>query len=394
MLAQLASRPLKGRGFRLPLAYLLRRTRALKTCKSCGFHNIDNEEACLRCGAVLDAEKAFEANAFAESRVDAKPGAIRAAKDRVLASTGRARIRMGRAVRGLRPEKVDRAESVSDRKIFRAAFLGLIPGCGQLYNRQPKKAFYFALVWFAGAAACAISFYEPYANYVLYAYLAWILYAFHDGFITAIEINRRYWTYRRSATAYVGWVFLLGMAMIVANFVLSFTFLKFRYMTETELAPTIAQRDRLGIDIWSYRFREPRVGEIVFYDPGTITLDMVKNFYVSDPTNGFERIVGGPGQVFERRNGEFFLDGVAVPEQRGPIYSDELRADFSLKAPYNHYIILRTYMGTQTIAVTFPKMNEARTVHNWTEASLIHRDDIFGRVWFTYYPPPHRRFFE
>ena len=366
----------------------------MKTCKSCGTHNTEIEEKCFKCGALLDAERAYEANALAESRLEGKGGALESGKNRIFATTGRARVRGGRIFEALRPERVDRGAGLADRKIFRAAFLSFIPGCGQLYNHQPKKAVLFILIWIVGAVICALTFYHPYANYIAYLYSMWILFVFHDGFVTAIEINQRYWNYRRSLTAYVGWIFLFGVSMILANFFLSFTALKFRYISENALAPTIAIKDRVAIDIMSYRFRDPRVGEIVYYDPGKVEMDMGKNVYYSDPQNGLERVVGGPGQVFERRDGDFFLDGVPVPEGRGPIYPDELQMNFRLEAPPDHFIVLRTSMGEHFLQVTAPKMNNALTLRYWDESAIVPREDIVGRVWFTYHPPPRRRFFE
>lgn len=362
----------------------------MKTCSVCGFHHLDSDAVCVRCGARLAPDAATEA--FLERQA----GRGRAAS---LAGGGldifyRARGRAARSLQGLRRFFTSELRrDVEPRAPLAAAWLSLIPGAGQLYNYQPRKALLFAGLWIALAALAGATLLRPWSNAVLLALVLWGVYAFHDGYRTARRMRDGFWHLRLSLGFFAAWIFLLCAGLLLAQYVLGFTAVKFRHMSEGALAPMIARGDRLGVDILSYRFREPRVGEIVYYKPKQITLDQGANMYIEAPLNGLERIVAGPGETFARVRGSYYRNGEPVPPDRGPLTESEVVWDYRLEAPRDAYIVIRSYTSGDTLGAAAPRMNEVRAVMGWEEACVVRRHEIIGRVAFVYNPPERRQWF-
>lgn len=320
-----------------------------------------------------------------------------------LSALGRLRVRYARLITRLVPAPPG---NVNDRNPWLAGFGSLIPGVGQLYNAQPLKALYFALGWAAVIAIFAATFYHPYNVYVMMAAFIWAVYAFHDGFKTAVQINAQFWHFRRSLTAFVGWILQIAIFSFAAYLISSAFFIRYRSVGGDVFTPFFRLRDRVGIDIVSYKFRDPRIGEVVYYDPGRVKLETGadtftgSDAYVIDPLNDFERIVGGPGDTFERRAGRYYRNGQLIDADDGPIATtDEIHWDFKLVAPEDHYIVLFSHT-TQEVTANLtpvgpgwvPRLDEVANRIGWEEACVIPRSKIFGRVAFVYHPPPSRRF--
>lgn len=77
------------------------------------------------------------------------------------------------------------------------------------------------------------------------------------------------------------------------------------------MEPSLHDGERLLVDKVTYRFREPRRGEIVVFG------------YPKDPRRKFiKRIIGLPGDVVEIRNRQLYINGTPIQEEyiRGPMY--------------------------------------------------------------------------
>lgn len=284
-------------------------------------------------------------------------------------------------------------EGIPPRSPWKAAMLSLIPGLGQIYNYQPKKALYFFVAWVAVLVAVVVTFYQPYNHYILGAAVLWMAYAFHDGLKTSIQINRQYWDIIRSLSTYLAFIFEIGLFFILAQFVSSMLFVKYRYMSESAMTPVIERGDRIAIDILSYRLRKPRIGEIVYYNPKQIKIESGVDAYVIDEFNSFERILAGPGQTLEKRQGHYYRDGIEIPEDQGPVVKGPIYWDFKLTASEGNYIVLFTYTGSEWMPVI--GSNGAPGLGHpigWEDACIVPKQDIIGRAWFIYHPPPRRRF--
>lgn len=366
----------------------------MKTCPACGFHHSDLDTRCLRCNASLDASADPETEKFLASRAKGpllRPGLT--ARFDPLLIWGNVVRRFQRMIGWTRSALPD---DVYYRKPWVAASLSLIPGAGQLYNHQAKKALLFIVVWFAAGALAIATFFQPYSNLIIGPTIFWMAYVFHDGLKTAITINRQTWNLRISMAMYLAWVFEFAVLCLILQAGLSMFFVKLRYIKTDALQPTISRRDRIAIDILSYRFRSPRLGEIVFYKPMNITLESGEQVEPYFNKHGIERIVAGPGQTFELRDGKYYRDGIEAPVDQYPlstywpsIWDGRLSARFKLTAPPGHYVILYSYVG-ESIELLFGAQT---TTRHRREASVVAEEDIKGRVWFVYNPPGRRRVF-
>lgn len=353
----------------------------MKTCPVCGFHHEDKDKRCVRCKAPLDAEVTPEDEAFVQ-RTAAKLERRSFRMPDLGGFLGRIALKLG--IRHWFDFPLP--EGVHHRNPWKAGFLSLIPGGGQLYNFQLKKAIYFIIAFAIAVAIVATTWYEPYNHYLLGLFVLWSAFAFHDGLQTAIRINRQYWTTRLSVAAYCAWLFEIALVAIFAQYISSMFFIKFRYIHDNALAPTIQRGDRLGIDILSYWIRKPRVGDIIYYDPKRIAIERGEDLYIVDSQNGIERIVAGPGQTFAHHDGKFYLDGVELPPERSPLVHKLVTKSYELRAPPGHYIVILSYVPEDALDI-----KNIDNVENWREACLVSKKDMIGRVWFIYHPPPRRR---
>jgi signal peptidase I len=350
---------------------------------------MDTDAVCVRCGAALVTD------ARAERFIERRPG-----RPEILHAPGASldllyRLR-GRSARilyaALAPFRAPLPRDIEDRKPYRAAFLALIPGAGQLYNHQLAKALVFMPVWAALLVAAGMTYREPYSNRVLLALFLWAVYAFHDGYRTARRINGDPWYLRLSLAFYTAWIFIFCASCILAQFLLGPYVVKFRHMSEPALTPVIDLGDRFVVDRFSYLFRGPRVGEIVYYKPRQIALDAGENLYIEAPLNGIERVVALPGETFSRRQGRYFRNGRPVPEAEGPINRTEVRWDYQLEAPEDRWIVIRSYTSADAFGAGAPRMYEVLDVQGWEEACFVSEDDLIGRAILVYHPPERRRF--
>jgi signal peptidase I len=306
----------------------------------------------------------------------------------------RARGRAARSFARLRrPFEFRLRRDVEPRPPFHAAFLSLIPGLGQLYNYQPDKAAFFLAVWIVLLVAAALTIRMPASNAVLLTLVLWALYAFHDGFRTARRMQGGFWHLRLSLAFFTAWIFQLCILLLLGQFLLGFTVVKFRHMSEPALSPVIDRGDRFAVDVLTYRFRDPRVGDIVYYRPRQIVLDQGQNMYIEAPVNGVERIVAGPGETFSRVRGRYFRNGQPVSPDEAPLNQSEVAWDYNLQAASDSFIVIRSYTSGDTLGAAAPRMFEVLAVMGWEEACQVKPDEIIGRVSFIYNPPEHRRVF-
>jgi signal peptidase I len=81
-------------------------------------------------------------------------------------------------------------------------------------------------------------------------------------------------------------------------------FLSFQIPSES-MVPTLLVGDRLVADGWSFWHKEPQRGEVIVFD------------YPKDPSVKYvKRLVGIPGDTIEVRDGELYLNGKIVEQER------------------------------------------------------------------------------
>lgn len=400
----------------------------MKTCGQCGFHHQDADVTCMRCGAPLEGFDPRDPLApprrrMVQVRIDQPPAGC---ADRLawLGPLGRGLHRIGRVLAFPLPEGVTR------RNPWLAGALSLVPGVGQLYNRQPgKAALFFALLMTLGAC-CLFTFYHPISNVLSVGFLLIVLYAFHDGLTTALRINGHEPIWQSAVAYYCAWVFYVSSMALGAQWLAHRFVMDLYHISDDVMAPYLRRGERVGVDCWTYRWREPRVGEVVFYDPPKLAFErpitednmtmpgqgdsasarvrnimarnqFSTNWMLVDPKNMIERIVAGPGQTFERRDGVFYRDGAPVPLHEQPIVQAGLPARFRIAAPPGQYVILFSYTGDAfEIASMQPGWvaklpsvggDDGWIPSRWDQSCTVARQAIRGPVRFVYNPPPARR---
>ena len=413
----------------------------MKTCPRCGFHHVDEDERCIRCGTFLETLDEADPLAAADREVfDFAPG--QEIRSRWWEGPLRLFATPLRWISILRMRLAcPLPEDVGYRRAWIAGALSVLPGLGQLYNHQPKKAailFVFVMLVFALAIA---TIYHPASNWILIGYVLAVVYAFNDGIITAKRINEEWLPWQLGVAYYCAWIFYVCMLCLTIQFLGRHYVVKFRYISGDEVAPYLRKSEKIGVDCYTYSFlREPRVGDVVFYDPPTLKIENTTmldesleniernadkiakiqaeygmgglayrilggsapwaDVMLVDPGSAVERIVAGPGQTFERRAGVFYRDGRPVSLEEEPLVTDQLLQDFKLEAPEDSYIILFSYTGDaydymareSEFNVKIPRLDDPKWLNqNWPEASVVPREGIVGRVWFVYQPPPARR---
>lgn len=368
----------------------------MKTCPRCGFHQSDQDQRCLRCDAYLD--KAGDIDPLApegHEQIQWRPGKVESSHWNFLL---RLQGVFGRLFYRLRVSltcPID--ESLPDRSPWRAGFLSLIPGLGQLYNHQAKKAL-LLWGWMAILLAVAIlTLYKPFSNLVLLVGLLLWTWSFHDAFITAKRIRRDYLPWQRRVGYYLAWLIYICVFCLVVQFIGRHFLVRFLYISSEQMDPVLRCGERVVVDVWSKLISGPHVGDIVLYDPPRLTLETADgNVAIVNPRSAIERVVAAPGQTFERRQGLFYRNGRLVPPSEQPLIQDQVHWDFKITVPPDRWLVLFTYTGSEWLpgqgTTQAPRLNSSGWVVNgFNEASLIPKSEIQGIVRWVYQPPSGRR---
>ena len=152
----------------------------------------------------------------------------------------------------------------------------------------------------------------------------------------------------------------LGLAALVAVLVVGFVAQAFRVQGHS-MEPTLRDGERLLVDKLTYRFREPRRGEVVvFRVPG-------------DPSRRFiKRLIGLPGDVVEFRDGRVLLNGQVLdePYASGPTRGPQVPE----VVPPGRYFVLGD--------------NRANSEDSrFQEVGFVPRRYLVGRAVWVFWPP-------
>lgn len=150
---------------------------------------------------------------------------------------------------------------------------------------------------------------------------------------------------------------LIG-AVVLAVFIMVFVAQAFT-VDGPSMEPTFVTDERIIAEKLSYRFRDPRRGEVVVFDP-----PIESDYYI-------KRIVGVPGDEILIRNGKLYINGVAALDNytTGPI-----PRDFGpVVVPENSYFML----GDNRI-----NSKDSRDA----SVGMVPRNLIIGRVVLRYWP--------
>lgn len=185
------------------------------------------------------------------------------------------------------------------RKPWIAALLTLfLPGLGQLYGGEPRRAFAVCLGYFAALSVLLLlGWPKTFLGLILLilAALSYLLWALWDAVKIARgnqnyvlkPINRWYWY----AAA------LLLVDVLLAPWLLALSPVKAFRIPSGSMEPVVRVGDHLYADMTFYRSHRPARGDLVIFGPS------------KDSGQKIGRIIGLPGERIEVRNKETHIDG-------------------------------------------------------------------------------------
>lgn len=100
---------------------------------------------------------------------------------------------------------------------------------------------------------------------------------------------------------------IVVVAVLIAVVVRAFLLQQF-YISGPSMEPTMYQDNRVLVEKVSYRFREPRRGEVVVFDRATVAGNTVQH------DDLIKRVIGVPGDRVEIRSCDVFVNGAQINE--------------------------------------------------------------------------------
>ncbi|MBN1867885.1 hypothetical protein JW916_11390 [Candidatus Sumerlaeota bacterium] len=363
----------------------------MKKCRNCGFNNMEGRELCFKCGGAL------------EHRVDLEPGKRLERLPRFDLEGGLLR-RFSRVGRGVaRALEVDLPTDVSHRFPYVAGALGLVPGLGQVYNRQPKKLLYFVPAFAACLAPAACFIATPYwGNTFVALAIAVSLFSFSDAMATAGRINGQQFTLRGRLALMTYPVFLLGAIGFLMGVLawMNWPIFTLYYIGAEYMEPAIAKGDRICGEAVSLWFRGPRPGDVVRYDPPRFRLSTGSGDYSVNPQNGWERVMAVGGETLESVDGVLYVNGRELSREYYPLLPGNLPLRFRIECPEGKYLIVISALAEDEGIINMLR----RVVHgggaarvpflvgaSWEKACIVERKEIWDRSRFIYAPTTRRR---
>jgi signal peptidase I len=402
------------------------------TCPQCGFYNMDDRTRCLKCNADLTfapEEKAPRARGLPSLRVTAM---------------------LMRGVRGLKPFFFPRPENldIPFRNPALAAMLSLIPGGGQLYNRQKTLAVIHYFV-FAGLIAAGIAIIlHPASNAFFLAALLWMVYSVNQAlnaaqtingatimgltawrgffllsFLVSVALSSLQWlamiwilmgllvfltstalavnegpdhdkasALQRLMPAIALVIITLAMMVYLPGFYFR-SFVSLRSIGQYAYAPLVRHSDRVLFESMGFGLKGPQLGDIVLYDPPRFKMEQGRDLFPVNMTLNMERIVGLEGDVVERRAGVWYRNDEPAPPWEQPLVQDELWDDLRLEVPAGHYAVLISYGPVEWMVLGTAKAPALKhaIVHGWHEASVVTAREMYGRAVCVYSPARNRK---
>ncbi len=170
------------------------------------------------------------------------------------------------------------------------------------------------------------------------------------------------------ARAFVDWVIVIAVALLVAFVVRTFVLAHFVVEGES-MYSTLETGDRVFVNKLSYRLHDPNRGDVVVLHQitGASERDLIK------------RVIGLPGETVEVRNCTVLIDGRVLNEpylDPEVVTPTDCGGDYSLNGPVpeNHVFVMGDNRGgSQDSRVIGP----------------IDEDDLVGRAFVVFWPQSH-----
>lgn len=111
------------------------------------------------------------------------------------------------------------------------------------------------------------------------------------------------------------WVIVIAVAVLIATLVRGFVLQQF-YISGPSMEPTMFQDNRVLVDKMTYRFREPRIGDVVVFDRVTMNGTEVQH------DDLIKRVVATPGDTIAIVACSVLVDDQPLDESYLPSYGD------------------------------------------------------------------------
>ena len=261
-----------------------------------------------------------------------------------------------------------------------AGFLSLfIPGTGQLYNRQPRKALLLvlpipAMVALAAKTRIVFSFVTMVAFFALL--IGWRLFIAGEAAYGGWTTNKPESAPSRPRLTYP----LIAVVLIVAALYPSYddfkrwtSFAAFK-VPSASMCPTICSGERIVADLGAYRSKSPERGDLILLR------------HKSSPALFIKRVVGLPGDIVgPGPNGTIAVNGetLTFPEVCGsPVRQKYDSADYSMfksrRVPEGTFFVVGDSLGNSF---------DSRI----PEFGPVVSGDVRGKPIFLYWSPSHSR---
>lgn len=150
----------------------------------------------------------------------------------------------------------------------------------------------------------------------------------------------------------------LVLAGILAFLVITFIMQGF-YIPSGSMRPTLEIGDRIFVNKFIYRFREPARGDLVVFR------------YPIDPTvNYIKRLIGLEGEMLEIRGGTVYIQGLPIEEEY--LIKQEYGGSYGpVRIPEGNYFVLGD------------NRNNSEDSRYW---GFVPREEIIGQAFFIFWP--------
>ncbi len=149
------------------------------------------------------------------------------------------------------------------------------------------------------------------------------------------------------------------IAAVLAFFIITFVIQSF-VVEGPSMEPTLYDRERLFVNKFLYRFREPQRGEIIVFTPR------------GAPGNKFiKRVIGLPGEIVEMERGTVYINGEPLVE------------DYIINPPQRSYGPYEVGEGEFfVLGDNRSNSSDSRFPH----VGMVERDSIAGLAFWVYWP--------
>jgi signal peptidase I len=159
----------------------------------------------------------------------------------------------------------------------------------------------------------------------------------------------------------IAWVRDLGLAVVIAVILIVFIYQPVK-VEGTSMMPALTDQERIFINKFTYRF-----------GIGTIERgDMVVFWFPLDKSKSYiKRVIGIPGDTVEIDEGQVIVNGKPLLENYVPESYRDRQSLAPSKVPADQYFVLGDHRSSS---------NDSRA---W---GTVHRDYIYGKAVFVYWP--------